>query len=103
MSLLATQPPGILAAIVGLAALGALLLLGRARKAAHDTGRAVSLLGRTVFGAALIVGVQWMVLTRTSDTTLHVVVLAVPAMLAAALVTRALTITTTTVKRGGRR
>lgn len=103
MTFLENQPPGVLAAVAGLAILGALLLFGGARKAAHDTGRAVSLVGRVLLAAALIVGVQWSVLTRSHDITLQLVVLALPALIAATVVTRALTITTTTVKRGGRR
>jgi hypothetical protein len=95
-------PEPLVAVLVGLAVLGALMLVGGARRAARDTGRAVSLVGRVLLYAAGTVAVQWMVLTRSSNTTLQLVVLGLPALLAAALVTRALTITTTT-RRGGRR
>ncbi|WP_199435484.1 hypothetical protein [Qaidamihabitans albus] len=80
----------------------------RARKAAEvarASARAVSLVGRVVFMAAAFVGVQWLVVTNPGNTTLLIVVLALPDLLAAYVLTRTLTVTSmdTTKRRGDRR
>lgn len=85
-----------------LAAFGVLLALGlvwrwstrRARRAARAGARVVSLAGRVAVTAALLVGVQWVVITHpTGDPTLLLVVLALPDLLAAHVLTRTLTVT----------
>lgn len=99
-----------------LAGLGALLVLitiwrlaARATRRAAETARAgarlVSLAGRVGVTGCLIVGIQWLVITHPSNTTLLWVVLGVPALLAGYTLTRALTITASDVprRRGGRR
>lgn len=81
----------------------------RARKAADSAragARAVSLAGRVLLMGALIVGVQWVVITHPGNVTLLLVVLALPDLLAAHVLTRALTVTsmdTTRQRAGGRR
>ena len=76
-----------------------------AADAARTGARVVSLAGRVVVTAAAIVGVQWIVITyAASNVTLLLVVLAVPALLAGHVLTRALTVTTLEPpRRGGRR
>ena len=54
----------------------------------------VSLLGRVLVSAGVIVGGQWLVITRYADNvTLLLVVLAVPALITAVTVVRVLTVT----------
>ncbi|ASU79116.1 hypothetical protein CDG81_13400 [Actinopolyspora erythraea] len=92
-----------------LAALGVLLTLVlvlvlywrfsvRAARRAADTARTgtrlMSLTGRTALTAAGIVGVQWIVITHPGNTTLLLVVLGLPAVLASYTLTRALTVLT---------
>lgn len=98
-----------------LAALGVLLLLvwvwrasGRRARAAAAAARAgarlLSLTGRVVVGAAVLGGVQWMALTYPSaHWSVRVLAIAVPALLASYTLTRALTVSTVEVRRGGRR
>jgi hypothetical protein len=82
----------------------------RARAAADATragARLVSLLGRVVVTAGLIVGVQWIVITApAANTWLLVAVLGLPALFASHALTRAFTVTTVDTPRrrgGGRR
>lgn len=86
-----------------LAALGVALLVlwvwrasSRRAKAAADAARKgarlLSLTGRVLAMAGIIVGVQWVVITHRGDTVLLLVVLGLPALFAAYTVTRALTI-----------
>lgn len=100
-----------------LAGAGVLLVLlfvwrsgSRRAKAAAEAARAgarlVSLAGRVLFVAGLIVGVQWVVIARGGNGWLLLAVLGVPALFAAYALTRALTITTYDAPRrrgGGRR
>jgi hypothetical protein len=99
-----------------LAALGVVLLVlwvwrasSRRAKAVADTarkgGRLLSLTGRVLMMAGVIVGVQWVVITHRGDTVLLLVVLGVPALFAAYTLTCALTITAwdDSPRRGGRR
>jgi predicted transporter len=100
----------------GIAALAVLSVVVKARagvkKARADAEIArvgaspVSLVGHLLITAGLIVGAQWLVITyAASDTTLLLVVLAVPALFAAYPVTKALTVMQVrpTRSRGGRR
>ncbi|MGH3979576.1 MAG: hypothetical protein ACRDRZ_11345 [Pseudonocardiaceae bacterium] len=68
----------------------------RRARAAADIARvgtsAVSLLGRVLTTALVIVGVQWLVIAHSSNHTLLWVVLALPALLASYTLTRALTV-----------
>lgn len=100
-----------------LAGLGVLLMLflvwrsgaRRARTAADAArvgARLVSLTGRVLFTGGVILGAQWLVITHPGNVTLLLVVLAVPDVLAAYVLTRALTVTTLDDqprRRGGRR
>lgn len=70
-------------------------MLRRARATAdtaRNSARLVSLAGRVVFNAALIVAVQWAVIAESGDWWLHLAVLALPALFAAYPLTRALTV-----------
>ena len=99
-----------------LAGLGVLLVLvmiwragARRARAAVDAARSgarlLSLTGRVLFLAGLIVGVQWLVLTRPGTSPwLVLAVLGLPALFSAFALTRALTVTTVdSPRRGGRR
>lgn len=74
----------------------------KAAEAARASARAVSLAGRVLATAAGMVGVQWLVITHPGNPTLLVVVLAVPDLLAAHIITRALTVTSMDTTRQGR-
>jgi len=99
--------------LAGLGVLLGLVILwrGSVRRARAAAGvaragaRVVSLAGRVLVTAGVIVGVQWVVIRHPLNTTVLVVVLAVPALFAAHTITRALTVTTvdTTTRRGSRR
>jgi hypothetical protein len=99
-----------------LAGIGVLLLLlivwrwsVRRARAAADAARAgarvLSLAGRGVFTAGLIVAVQWVVITHPDNKCVLLVVLGFPALFASYALTRALTVTTVDGprRRGGRR
>lgn len=77
----------------------------RAADAARASARVVSLAGRVLFTGAAFTGVQWLVITHPGNPTLLVVVLAVPNLVAAHVLTRALTVTSldATKHRGGGR
>ncbi|RZQ65109.1 hypothetical protein [Amycolatopsis suaedae] len=79
----------------------------RAADAARAGARAVSLTGRVLLMAAAFVGVQWLVISNPGNPTLLIVVLALPDLIAAYVLTRALTLTppdgTTTGRRHYRR
>ncbi len=99
-----------------LAGLGVLLVLfmvwrwsvRRARAAAdaaRSGARLLSLAGRVLFTAGLIVAVQWVVIMHPDSKWLLLAVLGLPALFASYALTRALTVTTvdTPRRRGGRR
>jgi hypothetical protein len=98
-----------------LAGVGALLVLfwiwragARRAKAAAEAARSgarlVSLVGRVLFNAGLIVAVQWVVIAHPGSPWLLFAVLGLPALFASHALTRAMTVTTVdTSKRGGRR
>jgi hypothetical protein len=98
-----------------LAAVGVLLVLfwvwragsRRAKAAAEATrsgARLVSLVGRVLFNAGLIVAVQWVVIAHPGNRWLLFAVLGLPALFASYALTRAMTVTTVdTTRRGGRR
>jgi predicted signal transduction protein with EAL and GGDEF domain len=81
----------------------------RRAQAAADIARAgtspVSLVGRVLVMALVIVGVQWLVLSHHDNVTLRWVVLGFPALVTAYTVTKALTVVeiNPTRKGGGRR
>ncbi|SDZ24537.1 hypothetical protein SAMN05421504_11163 [Amycolatopsis xylanica] len=79
----------------------------RAKAAAEATrsgARLVSLVGRVLFNAGLIVAVQWVVITHPGNQWLLLAVLGLPALFASYALTKAMTVTTVdTSKRGGRR
>lgn len=99
--------------LAGLGVLLALVMIWRASfrraRAAADAARAgarlLSLTGRVLFLAGLIVGVQWLVLTRPGASPwLVLAVLGLPALFSAYTLTRALTVTSVdSPRRGGRR
>ena len=101
---------------MALAGAGALVVLfwawragaRRARAAAEvarSSARLMSLAGRVLFNAALIVAVQWVVITHGGGGWLLLAVLGLPALFASRALTRALTITGDDLsrRRGGRR
>ena len=81
----------------------------RRAQAAADIARAgtspVSLVGRVLVTALVIVAVQWLVLTHAENVTLRWVVLGLPALVTAYTLTKALTVVeiNPTRKGGGRR
>jgi hypothetical protein len=77
----------------------------RAADAARASARVVSLAGRVLFTGAAFTGVQWLVITHPGNPTLLLVVLGVPDLIAAHVLTRALTVTSmdTTRRHGGGR
>jgi hypothetical protein len=79
----------------------------RRPRAAADIARvgtsAVSLLGRVVTTALVIVGVQWLVITHPSNHTLFWVTLGLPALLASYTLTKALTVFEIHPRGGGDR
>lgn len=98
--------------VAGLGVLLALVLIwrwsARRARAAADAARAgarlLSLTGRVLFTAVLIVGVQWLVITHpTGNGWVLLAVLGLPALFASYALTRALTVTTVDTRRGGRR
>jgi hypothetical protein len=75
-----------------------------AAEAARSGARLVSLVGRVLFNAGLIVAVQWVVIAHPGSPWLLFAVLGMPALFASYALTRAMTVTTVdTSKRGGRR
>lgn len=98
-----------------LAGVGVLIVLlwawragARRARAAAETARSgarlVSLAGRVLFNAGLIVAVQWVVIAHPGSPWLLFAVLGLPALFASHALTRAMTVTTVdTSKRGGRR
>ncbi len=99
--------------IAGLGILLALFMLwrwtARRARAAADAARAgarlLSLAGRVLFTAGLIVAVQWVVIMHPDNRWLLLAVLGLPALFASHALTRALTVTTVDAprRRGGRR
>ncbi|MBB4684641.1 hypothetical protein [Amycolatopsis jiangsuensis] len=77
----------------------------RAEERVRAGARVVSLAGRVLFTGAAFMGVQWLVITHPGNPTLLVVVLGLPDLVAAHVLTRALTVTSldTTRRRGGER
>ena len=65
----------------------------RAAQAAHAASRVVSLAGQVLATAGAIVGVQWLVITYALGSTLFWVALALPALIAGHVLTKALTVT----------
>jgi hypothetical protein len=86
----------------GMAAFGLLTIVvkaqSRARRARAAAGitrvgtSAVSLLGRVVTTALVIVGAQWLVITHPPNHTLFWITLGLPALLASYTLTKALTV-----------
>ncbi|WP_433261503.1 hypothetical protein ACQPZF_27005 [Actinosynnema sp. CS-041913] len=105
MNALSVTPVQLLA---GLGVVLVLLLVWRAgarrakatARAARSGVRLASLAGRVVINAALIVVVQWVVVTYRGDGWLLLAVLVVPALFASYTLTRALMITTYEPRRG---
>jgi hypothetical protein len=97
-----------------LAGLGVLLVVlwawrasVRRAKAAADAARSgarlLSLAGRVLFTALLIVGAQWVVIANAGDRWLLLAVLGFPAFFASHALTRALTVTQDMPRGRGRR
>jgi hypothetical protein len=77
-----------------------------AANAARSGARLLSLTGRVLFTAGVIIGVQWLVITHPATNGWAVLTaLGLPALFSAYTLTRALTVTTLDVprKRGGHR
>ncbi|MGH4017224.1 MAG: hypothetical protein ACRDSL_25515 [Pseudonocardiaceae bacterium] len=77
----------------------------RAADAARAGSQAVSLAGRVLLTAGVIVGVQWVAIIYAAGSMLFWVVLALPALIAGHVLTRLLTVTSldTTRRRDDRR
>jgi bacteriorhodopsin len=77
----------------------------RAAQAAHAASRVVSLAGQVLSTAGVIVGAQWLVITYALGSTLFWVALALPALIAGHVLTKALTVTSVEVthRRGDSR
>ncbi|GAB1509113.1 hypothetical protein [Actinophytocola sp. KF-1] len=73
-----------------------------ARDAARSGARLLSLAGRVLFTAGLIVGVQWVVITHPGNPWLLLAVLGFPALFASYSLTRALTVTAVDSRRDRR-
>jgi hypothetical protein len=101
--------------LAGIAALAVTSVVVKAKagvrraQAAADIARAgtspVSLIGRVLVTALVVVAVQWLVLTHTDNATLRWVVLGFPALVTACTLTKALAVVeiNPTRKAGGRR
>lgn len=98
----------------GMAAFAVLAMVVKARastkraRAAAEIAQAgtaaVSLVGRVLMTAGVIVGAQWLVITYAStNTTLLLVVLALPALFAAYTLTKTLTVTEVRPSKRGAR
>jgi len=75
-----------------------------AAEAARSGARLLSLAGRVLFTAGLIVGVQWVVITHPGNPWLLLAVLGLPALFSSYALTRALTVTVVdSPRRRGRR
>jgi hypothetical protein len=75
-----------------------------AAEAARSGARFVSLAGRVLFTAGLIVGVQWVVITHPGNPWLLLAVLGLPPLFSSYALTRALTVTVVdSPRRRGRR
>jgi hypothetical protein len=109
MNGLTVTPTQILAGVGGLLVLFWVWRAGARRakaaaEAARSGARLVSLVGRVLFNAGLIVAVQWVVIAHPGSPWLLFAVLGLPALFASYALTRAMTVTTVdTSKRGGRR
>lgn len=74
----------------------------RAAGAARASARVVSWAERVALMAAIILGVQWVVITHSGNTMLLLVVLAAPDLIAGHVLTRSFTVTSMdTTRRGG--
>ncbi|QYN18844.1 hypothetical protein [Amycolatopsis sp. DSM 110486] len=75
-----------------------------AAEAARSGARLMSLAGRVLFNAGLIVAVQWVVIAHPGSPWLLVAVLGLPALFASYALTRAMTVTAVDTRKGsGRR
>lgn len=98
----------LLAGMGGLAAVVWVWRAGARRaRAAADAARSgvrlVSLAGRVLLTAGLLVGVQWVVITRPGSLWVTFGVLALPDLLAAHVLVRSLTVTTVDLRAVGSR
>lgn len=95
--------------LAGLGVLLALILVWRsgsrrARRAAdvaRASARVASLASRALFTGAALLGVQWLVIKHVDNPTLLIILLAVPDLITALVLTRALTVTDMGVTRRG--
>lgn len=73
-----------------------------AAEAAHAASRVVSLAGRVLLTAGVIIGIEWVAIIYAPGSTLFWVALAVPALISGHVLTRLLTVTSldTTRRRG---
>jgi hypothetical protein len=97
-------------ALGALAVIGLLAVYGAGRGAARQATQGVREVTRltanavrTVTVAAVITGVQWLVVTHTTDPRVLVATLVVPAVFAGASVARLLAVTEVVHRAGGRR
>jgi hypothetical protein len=106
-----TIDPSPMQVVAALGVLLALLMMWRsgsrwgrqAAEATHAASRVASLAGHVLGTAGAIVGVQWVAITYARGTTLFWVVLALPALITAHVLTRSVTSLDSTYWRGDRR
>jgi ABC-type xylose transport system permease subunit len=106
MTQISLTPTQVLAGVAVLLIVGWVWRAGvRRAKAAAEAARLLSLAGRVLFTAGLIVGVQWVVITHpTGSPWLLLAVLGLPALFSSYALTRALTVTVMdSPRRRGRR
>ncbi|HEX3780696.1 MAG TPA: hypothetical protein VHX38_13600 [Pseudonocardiaceae bacterium] len=91
----------LLITLAALAGIGVLALIVSARRkarqaarAAHHAARRVSLFGRVLVTAAVITGIQFLIIRQAHNVTVLLVALALPALIAAIPLVRALTVST---------
>lgn len=104
------QPSTTLVVLGVLAVLGALAAFASGRRAARraakgvrEVSRMTAMVFRTLVTAAVIVGVQWAIVTHHTDTRVILATLALPALFAGASVARLLAVTEVvhSARRGG--
>jgi ABC-type xylose transport system permease subunit len=109
MTQISVTPTQILAGVAVLLIVGWVWRAGARRaKAAAEAARSgaqlLSLAGRVLFTAGLIVGVQWLVITHPGNPWLLLAALGLPALFSSYTLTRALTVTVVdSPRRRGRR
>ncbi|HSV65835.1 MAG TPA: hypothetical protein VLJ59_08020 [Mycobacteriales bacterium] len=99
----AVQDRPVLVLLAVLAVLGVVAVWRTGRGGTRQAGRVVSLAGRMLATAVVITAGQWLVFTYVAGVSARLAALGLPALFAAYALTRAVTVTSHTTHRGGRR